>query len=346
MPVTAPFPTVGQDPWNEITTWADEVEAEINVRLSDASLASFIAGSERVFTAKQTFDPDDGWALGDKLKFTFQDGFFGDRVSLTGQYEGVMPYMQVVPTTRGGTDVGGAVAGFQLYLTTEGAESPDREFLAIEASGENASNPLEFKISPWASGTGEMRPVSFWDGTHKVFSVKSMGATGALELQYGSRLTFLSTNSTATTPVLFQYQGTFGDQYRTYSDVPAAEPYHFLSKNRGTIALPAVPSGGDNLGSIRYGAIDAGTERAGVVLRSLATEAWVYASARGSKFQVNTTPAGTATTQTQAEFNEPGANEIGLLVRVDRAGVKTLDRVTIGAADSGGSGRRALTVAN
>lgn len=40
------------------------------------------------------------------------------------------------------------------------------------------------------------------------------------------------------------------------------------------------------------------------------------------------------------------AQETGLLVWVNRAGVLTLDRVSIGAADSGGVGYRVLRVVN
>lgn len=323
-------------------TTANTANGTANAALPAADLTT----QARTFLATQTFDPDEGFQVGTELKLSFVDGFFGQRLHLTGTSVGVMPYMEVAPTTRGGEDVGGAVAGFQLYLTPGGGGVPDREFLAIEASGDNASNPLEFKISPWASGTGVLRPIGLWDGTHKVATIRNMGTTGAFEIQYGSRLTFVSTETATTIPVIFQHQGTLGSQYRSYSTNQAVEPYIFLSKNRGTIAAPSTPASGDNLGSLRYGANDAGTERAGVVLRSLATEAWVYASARGTKFQINTTPTGTASTQTQVEFNEPGANEVGFLVRVDRAGVKTLDRVTIGAPDSGGTGRRALTVAN
>jgi hypothetical protein len=325
-----------------------DVEDTVNIgRLSETAVDATIADEARVFTAKQTFDPVQGIGIGSLLKLSFVDGFYGQRLHLTGTSVGVMPYFEVAPTTRGGTDVGGAVAGFQLYLTPGGGGVPNREFLAIEASGENASNPLEFKISPWASGTGVLRPIGIWDGAHKVVAVKNMGTTGALEIQYGSRLTFLSEVTQSTIPIIFQHGGTLGSQYRTYNDSTAAEPYTFLSKNRGTPTLPTVPTSANNLGSLRFGAVDAGTERAGVVLRAVTTQSWVYTTAQGAKFQINTTPSGTAATQTQAEFDEPAANEVGILLRTDRAGVKSMSRVKIGATNTGpGGAGRALYVDN
>lgn len=49
---------------------------------------------------------------------------------------------------------------------------------------------------------------------------------------------------------------------------------------------------------------------------------------------------------TGLDVAEPGADQTAILIRVDRAGVKTVDRVVLGAADSGGVGFKALVVAN
>lgn len=45
-------------------------------------------------------------------------------------------------------------------------------------------------------------------------------------------------------------------------------------------------------------------------------------------------------------LSDPGNDETVMMLRVDRGGVETLSRVTLGAADSGGAGFKALRVAN
>jgi hypothetical protein len=299
----------------------------------------------------QTFDPDNGIHIGTKLMLKFTDGFFGQRLHLTGIPGGVpaiMPYMEVAPAsdTGVGTDVGGAIAGYQLYRTPGGGGVPDREFLAIEASGDNGTLP-GFKISPWASGTGALRPVAFWDGTHEVFRLHNAGGVGELRIGTSARLTYEDTGTTARTWSILQKNGTLGCQYRSHSNTGAVRPYTFYSKNSGTIAAPGAPGNAATLGDIVFGSIDSGTERTGGYIRATTLQTWAYTTAQGTKIGIATVPSGSATAQVQIEAQEPTADsETGMLLRVDKAGVRTLVRVEIGAADSGGPGKRALVIPN
>lgn len=63
-----------------------------------------------------------------------------------------------------------------------------------------------------------------------------------------------------------------------------------------------------------------------------------YANSLGVGAALNGLPYG--------EFRTPAANETSLLTRVDRSGVLSFSRVSIGAADSGGAGFRLLRVTN
>jgi hypothetical protein len=343
VPLDVTLPTAGESPWDvklntaitDITEFVNELEA-----------SSVLVTAPNVFTATQTFDAAQGWNLGSKLQFRYADGFFGQRVELSGTDSAVMPYLDIVATSLTGTDVGGATGGLQLHRLPGGGAAANREFLAFEVSGDLATVP-GFKISPWASGTGQLRPITFWDGTHEVFRIVNEGGTGALRLGEGARLTLQDTTTTSRSVVLMQRNGTYGDQRRVYSSTGATRPYIVLMKNRGTIAAPTMPASGDTFGGYEFGSTNAGNEVIGSYMRSSATETWVAGSAQGAKLTFATTPAGSTTVTPQLDIDEPVADtEVALLVRVNRAGVKTLSRVSIGAVDSAGTGFRALRVAN
>lgn len=308
---------------NEMVAQGNASDLEINGRLSPASLG-----------------------LSNKLLTRFADGFFGQRQELTGVDDTVMPYHSVVATSLTGTDVGGATAGYQLHRLPGGGAAANREFLAIEASGDLATVP-GFKISPWASGTGQLRPVSFWDGTHEIFRIVNEGGTGALRIGDAGRITLQDIATTARTVILMQRNGTYGDQRRVYSSTAATRAYIFLSKNRGTIAAPTGVGSGDTLGDIVFGSTASGAEKTGGYIRGVTKQAWAYDSAHGTKVQVAVAPVGAASPVVQAEVDEPEVvNDTGMLLRVDRDGVRALARVRVGAPDSGGVGKRALVVDN
>lgn len=330
-------------------------EPDVVITVTDAEYADLlrqglvysVEGGEPIRRTDHIIDLEEQYLVGDKLKFLYRDRYFAQRWSLTGQSDGIMPYFEVVPTTRSGTDVGGAVAGFQLYLTPGGGDADDREFLAIEASGENATLPLAFKIAPWASGAGVLRPILFGDGTHEVFRIVNEGGTGALRIGNESRLTLQDDTTTSRTVILMQRNGSYADQRRVYSSTAATRAYIFLSKNRGTIAAPTGVGSGDTLGDIVFGSTASGAEKTGGYVRGVTKQAWAYDTAHGTKLQFAAAPTGAASPVVQMEIDEPSANsETGMLLRVDRAGVRTLSRVQIGAADSGGTGKRALVIDN
>jgi hypothetical protein len=319
--------------------------------VADDAIAA-MTGEENVWTAAQIFDPAESFRIGNILSVRLVDGFAGQRLHVTGvpgNVPAVMPYVEVAPATDtgAGTDAGGAIAGLQVYRTPGGGGVPDREFLAIEASGDNGTVP-GFKISPWASGTGSLRPVVFWDGTHEVFRINNQGTTGEMRIGTSSRLTYEDTGTTARVWSIMQKNGTLGCQYRSYSSTTAVRPYVFFSKNTGTIAAPGAPNNAATLGDVVFGSIESGTERTGAVIRAEATEAWTYGSAQGAKIGLRTVPTGTASSSVpQIEATEPtAASETGMLLRVDKAGVRSLVRVSIGAPDSGGAGFRALVIPN
>ena len=70
-----------------------------------------------------------------------------------------------------------------------------------------------------------------------------------------------------------------------------------------------------------------------------------HASAPEGRYSVDTLDLGGTLTEKLAVLT-PGDDETALLIRVDRGGVETVSRVTIGAVDSGGAGFRLLRVAN
>lgn len=293
----------------------------------------------------QVFDTDNGFGIAN-LRLRFVDGFFGQRLHLTGTEEGVMPYLEVVPTTQTGTDVGGAIAGLQVYRTIGGGGVPNREFLAIEASGDLATLP-GFKIATWASGTGTIRPLRIVIGTAQamVFQDDSNILVGPTKRLFFEDIQLM-------TPII-ESRSAAGQlqaiQARQYGTVVEDAPALVLARNRGTIEAPGYPVSGDMLGEMIVGSMDPAapsTFRSGGGLRVEALQNW-GAGARGSIASIRVVPNNSGSTVEAAAFADTIVDgETGFLVRVNRAGVYTRNRVSIGAADSGGAGFRVLRVAN
>lgn len=333
---------------------ADAVTETVeNGRLSETALETTIETvvetNANVFTQTQTFDTNNGFAIGNKLQLKFVDGFFGQRLHLTGlpQAPGqpdIMPYLEVVPTTQTGTDVGGAIAGVQVYRTLGGGGVPNREFLAIEASG-NLASSVGFKIATWASGTGQVQPIRFVIGSDDIVTMEApSGVTPRMRVASGSQIYSLGAN-----PLFFEREsGLSALRARVAADANSG-PWTFMGRNRGTRLAPAAPVGGDILGEHRFGSLDTstGAEVPSALIRALATENWAYGTDQGTLLRFRLTPNDSASMVDVFELKDPtDPNDTAFMVLVNRSGVKTISRVAIGPVDSGGTGFRTLRVAN
>lgn len=290
------------------------------------------------------------------LALRYEDGFFGHRLTLTGAAPGVMPYMEVVPVTRTGTDGAGSTAGFQLYGTVGGALVADREFLAIEFRGENASATYKpyFHLSTWASGTGTYRPFRIGTGSrlHLLFRPDS-DDIHVLDTQrfrwepvadYGG--------AKAATPILADRDAQVQIMLRTYHANSTVAPVLALGKMKGTYAAPTTPFAGDTLGSVLFGEVPGGTftERAAVrAIASSSTNDWNGGTAVGRGAGVNiygTVPGSTVFGQVAGFLASTTNDQTALTLGCRIGGSTSLKLVTLGAADSGGTGFRMLRVTN
>lgn len=109
-------------------------------------------------------------------------------------------------------------------------------------------------------------------------------------------------------------------------------------------AFAAVQSG-DPLANFSMHGFDGAAFAFGALLQAFATENWTTA-ARGTRVDVRYTQPGTITLVDGARFAEPADTEIALLVRRNVGGTLSLQRVSMGAVDSGGVGFKVLRVPN
>lgn len=321
-----------------------------------------VAETPREFTATQTFDADEGFQVGSKLKFTETIGFAGHRLHVTGQEVGDMPYIEVVPTTKTGTDVGGSVAGIQVYNTLYGgaSDAPEREFIALEAKGDLYAGGRMFRLGTWASGAGEYLPFRIGIGDLNVVDFKSDGVEGGAASTYGevallSKTRITSLGSTIDNVIDMQRGTSFKALRAVVANASAAQGAKlFFGRTRGSIGAPTNLAASDRIGGIEFGSYTAGvpvsdaTELATAYVRALARESYSnIATARGSQLDFGITLNGTTTLTDVVRMADPAANdEVGMFVLVNRAGTKALSRVSVGAADSGGTGFRMLRVPN
>ncbi len=329
------------------------VQAKLNTDVSGSYAYTDVANT---FTEPQTFDPADSFHIGTALKVKYTNGFAGQRMHLTGQTVGDMPYIEVVPTTKTGTDPGGSVAGIQVYNTTYGgnADAPEREFIALEAKGDLYSGGRMFRLGTWASGAGAYLPFRIGIGSLNLVDFTSSGTSyGQIELLSKTRIYSLG----ATIDNMIDFQR--GTSFKALRGVVAASsatpaPSVFLGRTRGTIGTPTNLASGDRVGSVHFGSYAPGTavsdasEEITAYMRAETRESYSdFANKRGSQLTFGVTQVGTTTLTDAFRIADPvNADEVGLFVLVNRAGTKTLSRVTVGPADSAGTGYRTLRVAN
>ena len=296
----------------------------------------------------------DLWTFGDTLRIEYHTGHIAQRFSITGQFDAstnsqCAPFIEVnpgIPAYRPdlpGYDTGvGAnyvdpISGYQLYRVGTG-DTDDREFLAVEAFG----NQAKYAMTVATSGTGQTRPFQFRMGSATVATMATNN-----DLQVNSRLTIGDDANSARS--LMWGTGDFRAmevrQFGANSNVARI----FLSKDRATtLGQTAVaPNSGDTLGDVRFGHLDSSGERLGAAVRAVTTETWVAGVSHGTTLQMQVVPTGTTASVTAARFSEAtNSLQTAMYLRCNRSGTKTLDAVTLGAADSGGTGYRVLRVPN
>lgn len=355
--------------WPEVNAMRWDIELKQNIQnIVDAvepleATVDTISSTPRTYTATQTFDAEQGWQLGGRLKFTEHIGFAGDRLAVGGQYEGVMPYVEVVPTTRTGTDPGGSIAGYQVYGTVYGGahDAPGREFLAIEAKGELYSAGVMFRIGTWASGTGQYRPIRIGIGDLNIVDFTSNGVQGGAASTEG-RIELLSKTKIYsignTLPQMIDFQrGTSGAAVREIvaQSSGSAGGSIVLGRTRGSLGAPTNLAAADRIGSIHFNSYRPGepvsdtSEQIVAYMRGETNESYSsFDTARGSRITFGITQQGTVTLTDAARIADPAnADETSLLVLVNRAGVKALSRVKVGATNTGpGGAGRVLYVDN
>lgn len=271
--------------------------------------------------------------LGPDLKVVPDDGNAGQRMSLTGTSSTIMPYFQVVANTRTGTDGGHAVAGLQVHLGPDTGGGTNREFLAIEAIGENASQGPHFRIQPWASGTGVKRALRFLNGSAEVMTIdpaynRPLFPNGAGAVGDGASATL-----------------GYGVVHKSG---PGETAQIVFAKTGGTAAAVTAPSNAYTLGQVQFGSQNqSGSFKASAVIRAVADGNWTFDSSHGSEIEMLVCNAGTTAQTLAFQVDYPNsASDTSIAVAVNKSGTVSFARVKIGATDSGGSGFRALVVDN
>ena len=335
---------------------------------TETALNSTIADTERTFTEKQVFDTTKGFGLGPNLRAFYDEGNAGTRFTITGDgvdAANVMPYLQMQLNTRTGSDGGHAIGGFQIQFAGPGGGSGgnNREYYMVEIIGENHPEGPHARIGMARSGTGERRPMWYVNGddeipalgfeqNHRWMGYAWTGWAYSTEpwMQVGQVMRFAADNNLGTAIEAFRYNGSLKalGGY-VYSDTGTHAPYFDLGHSRGSIEAPTAPGVSDILGQIRFVSPNTSGVRAGATIRATTGQAWTWGSAEGSRIEFLTKKNGSTTEDVTARLTSQGASVAsgtGLTLLVNREGTAALAAVSIGAADSGGTGFRQLLVAN
>lgn len=359
----------GGTPWNDLP-YASISEDFVNLIVSESiepinesidELETEVGSAAKVnesntFSSAQNFSPNGAFTVGD-LRVKRTDGYAGQRLHLTGTSVGVMPYIEVVPTTKTGTDVGGSVAGIQVYNTTYGGEQgvPEREFIALEAKGDLYSGGRMFRLGTWASGTGQKLPFRIGVGDQNLVDFVANGAVDAeVRILPTTRMVARDGTVNNTFDVQRDIAGTAYRAATSSSGAATSSAAVFLGRTRGTRAAPTAVTTNDRLGAINFGSYQAGTpvsdatQATTAYIRGEARESYSnWSTARGSQIRLGVTLVGTPDPVDAQVIADPSNDtETAILIMVNRAGTKTLSRVSVGPVDSAGTGYRALRVAN
>lgn len=161
----------------------------------------------------------------------------------------------------------------------------------------------------------------------------------------------------------FRREGMVGARFETLNNAATTSPEYMMLRARGTVEAPLPVQAGDRLSSTKSGTVynvspdyvhipSGGSDpRNQPVITSqdlvVATENFVEGVAQGTRREMQVTPKGTTTLVTALQVEDPEtASDTSILVRVNKDGTRSQQRVKIGAPDSGGAGLRALVIPN
>lgn len=304
-----------------------------------------------------------------QLDFLYGNG--GDRVQLRGipglsdGKPAPMPYFEVAAAREGdGTDVGGAIGGYQAHWIGDGTtpSHEDRLYWGVELTNLSKTyygrDDLKGMVQIFVSSRNKVplramvfaangRPAMVMHGKNKPY-VEILRGTGFV---IDDRTWPDAPPGDFGTPVVFRREGQIGLKMEGFGDW-SAQPRIMLGKQSGTVADPRLPSTGHQVGALEFGYTPNVQDspmlehfNSAAQVEGEAIEDWT-AGKRGSAINVFATPAGTTTRQRQLRIQEPSTNEAGILLRVNKDGITTEQRVLVGPPDSAGPGYRALRINN
>jgi len=158
-------------------------------------------------------------------------------------------------------------------------------------------------------------------------------------------------------------EGVIGARFFTLHNTASTSPETLNLRSRGTAEAPLPVQSGDRLSAWKSGTVynvssdyvhipnggagPANIPSVSAQILAVATENFVEGTNQGTRQEFHVTPNGSASPVAGMMIDgAETANDTSLLLRVDKAGTKSLTRVSIGAPDSGGPGKRALTIPN
>jgi hypothetical protein len=218
----------------------------------------------------------------------------------------------------------------------------------------DAAKGAEVDAALWFYKQGDGSQVGFDYGL--LFSNEVLGGSGVQLLDTGG--TILAAKDDGTCAIGFDFSDwTFttavlkskGFQIGATGKVAASTDVHIVEPNGATATITtgsAPDAQGDVLGTVRFGFQDQSTfvDRFGADIRALANSAWIAGSSQPSLLQFRVAASGSATLSEQMRLSpgDAGTGKTAMFLNVEG----TLVQVTVGAADSGGTGKRQLVVAN
>lgn len=306
-----------------------------------------------------------------RLQLDYLYGNGGDRLQLRGipglsdGKPAPMPYIEVAAAREGtGSDVGGAIGGFQAHWEGNGStpSNQDRLYWGVELTELSKTyygrDDLKGMVQIFVSSRNGVhlrpmvfaangRPAMVLHGQFKPY-VEILRNTGFV---IDDRTWPGAEPSSFHTPLVFRREGQIGMKLEGFGAWDA-QPRIMLAKQSGTVDSPTPPSAGHQVGALEFGYTPAVKDSpmlesftSAAQIEGEATEDW-NATQRGSAINMYTTLPGTNTRQRQLRLEEPGTDQVGMLIRVDKDGTKTEQRVHVGPPDSGGPGYRALRITN
>ncbi len=196
-------------------------------------------------------------------------------------------------------------------------------------------------LVPETSTAGKRAGIGYWDSSaytnyRSAVEVASAAGLGTLALmRAGGRVQMFSDSGS---------QRTFFDTGYSYMQAAAASAYRVIRRSEGTIGVATATGAGASFGGYTFEGFTGAAWGVGAMMEGVSNGAWSGAN-RGTELRFHVTENGAVALTEALRLNKTATAGQTALLLWDNDNA-ALERVTVGAADSGGVGYKVLRIPN